>query len=278
MNIGIARALVLAAMLALPAVAAANERGEAAWAAVRAQLFGERPIADGSHLMEVEAPYRAADAALVPVTIRDRRDSAGAPVIRRLYLVVDNNPVPLTGIFEFGPAAASATIATRIRINAYTNVRAIAETADGRLYMAKSYVKASGGCTAPAGVAEEEALQDLGEMRARTWSGDDGEGIRVQLGIRHPNFSGMQMNQVTRLYRPAYHITDVRVRYAGQDVLSAKLTIGISRNPSLRFYVSPNGDGRELVVAARDNEGHIFEKSFAIDPEMADVNGPRHSR
>jgi sulfur-oxidizing protein SoxY len=267
----LARWIMFTAMLVIAGTATAAPRDEAAWTAVRTELFGERPIAEGEHLLHIEAPYRAADAALVPIEVREKQGADGAPEIHRLYLIVDNNPTPLTGIVEFGPAAASATFATRIRINAYTHVRAVAETVDGRLFMAKRYVKASGGCTAPAGVAEEEALRDLGQMRARSWPDEDGEGMRVQLGIRHPNFSGLQMDQLTRLYRPAFHVTDVRVGYGGREVLTAKLTIGVSRNPSLRFYIATDAEAgpQPLTVTARDNEGNRFEETLELSPPLA---------
>ena len=41
-------------------------------------------------------------------------------------------------------------ISTRVRVNSYTNVHAVAELSDGKLYVVKTYVKASGGCSAPA--------------------------------------------------------------------------------------------------------------------------------
>lgn len=40
-------------------------------------------------------------------------------------------------------------LATRVRVDDYSYVRAVAETADGKLHMVKAFVKASGGCSAP---------------------------------------------------------------------------------------------------------------------------------
>mgnify|MGYP002150436774 CR=1 FL=1 len=44
-----------------------------------------------------------------------------------------------------------AEIETRVRVDAYSHVRAIAEASDGQLYAVTRFVKASGGCSAPAG-------------------------------------------------------------------------------------------------------------------------------
>ena len=52
-----------------------------------------------------------------------------------------------------------------MRINEYTNVRAIAETSDGELYMASRFVKAAGGCSAPALKDHEQAMARLGQMK-----------------------------------------------------------------------------------------------------------------
>ena len=50
-----------------PALAAGDE--DDPWPDLRETLFGERPIAGGAGVVSLEAPYRAYDAAIVPVTI-----------------------------------------------------------------------------------------------------------------------------------------------------------------------------------------------------------------
>src|SRR3954454_2847351 len=61
----------LALVLVLPGIALAQE-SEAAWDAIRPQIFGERAIEDGSSVVELVAPKRAEDAALVPVDLKVR--------------------------------------------------------------------------------------------------------------------------------------------------------------------------------------------------------------
>ena len=67
-----------------------------------------------------------------------------------ITLVIDQNPAPMAAKFELGPDANVTEISTRVRVNSYTDVHAVAELSDGQLYMVKTYVKASGGCSAPA--------------------------------------------------------------------------------------------------------------------------------
>ena len=62
--------------------------------------------------------------------------------------MIDQNPTPVVGIFEFFPESGRAEVETRVRVNDYSFVRAIAEMNDGQLYMTARFVKASGGCSA----------------------------------------------------------------------------------------------------------------------------------
>ena len=58
-------------------------------------------------------------------------------------------------------------------------------------------------------------------MRVRQYGSVPGSDNRVvQLMIRHPNYSGMQMDQVTRLYVPAHFVSTVKI-WQGDDLLLA---------------------------------------------------------
>src|SRR6266568_164072 len=119
------------------------------------------------------APARAEDAAIVPVTLRSKLSPGDARRIRSITLVIDRNPAPMAAKFELGPDANVSEIATRVRVNNYTDVHAVAELSDGTLYVSKTYVKASGGCSAPAAKNAEEAKGRLGQMRYRQFAGHD---------------------------------------------------------------------------------------------------------
>ncbi len=130
---------------------------KAAWDSIRKDEFGTRDILDGAGKILLEAPIRAEDAATVPISIDLPAGFAGS--VKSLTLIVDQNPAPIVATFNYGEAAGSGErrLATRIRIDQYSDVRVIAETTDGKLYMTAKFVKASGGCSAPASKDAEEA-------------------------------------------------------------------------------------------------------------------------
>src|SRR5215207_10017036 len=142
-------------------------QGEDAWKGFRGDVFGERPIRENSPVMLLTAPARAEDAALVPVEVRAALPPGDPRTITKITLIVDENPAPVAANFRLGPERREAYLSTRVRVNAYSFVRAIAETSDGELHMVARYVKAAGGCSAPALKDEDESMAKLGEMRLR---------------------------------------------------------------------------------------------------------------
>lgn len=266
----IERLLALALVALLPTSAAtAAEPGQKAgnWELVRSSLFGDRPIAENEGtVILLEAPDRAEDAAVVPLSIRTRVAQAPDRYIRKVYLVIDRNPSPVGAIFTFTPESGRADIDTRVRIEEYTTVRAIAEMNDGRLHMASKYVKAAGGCSAPAGKDLEAAMARVGKMKIKL---DDnltpGEPSIAQLMVSHPNVSGLAMDQVTRLYAPPQFVRKIEVSYAGKPVMSAEVDFTISEDPNFRFYFVPR-DGGELKAEVVDSKDLKFSSSVQVAP------------
>ncbi len=237
------------------------------WLKVKASLFKGRTISDApAGVLSLETPSRAADAAVVPVALRTRLPAGDSRYVKRLTLVIDSNPSAVAAVFDFTPGNGDAEIETRVRIDEYTHVRAIAELSDGQLLMSTRFVKASGGCSAPAGKDPAEALANLGKMRLRV-DGDvrPGQPVLAQLMINHPNHSGMAMDQLSRQFTPAHFVRQVNVSYAGKPVLSADLDFSISENPNLRFRFVPRGPG-ELKVEAVDSQDLHFESAIALAP------------
>jgi sulfur-oxidizing protein SoxY len=265
--------------LALPAFGLGSARAELKtegdpelserWQKVRASLFGQRPISlDADAVIGLDAPKRAEDAAIVPIAIRARFEQKPERFIRSVYLVIDDNPSPIAAIFHYTLDSGRADIETRVRVDEYTHVRAIAETDDGALYMATRYVKASGGCSAPPGKDPVAALAAMGQMRLRVQP--DAQPQRptlAQLMISHPNDSGMVMDQATRQYTPPHFVRKVDVTYNGRLVLSADIDFAISENPNLRFYFVPQDGAGELHATVVDTQDLRFERSFTVKPQ-----------
>lgn len=254
------RQALLAALLlgALP-MATSIATDDDPWPGIRKDAFGDREIAVNDEVVSLNAPVRAEDAAVVPIGVRiPARYASGA---KALTLIVDKNPAPIVATFTFGPAAGEGdrTIETRIRIDMYSEVRAVLETTDGDLYMASRFVKATGGCSAPAQKDADAALAELGRMRVRTFPA---EGLappmsEAQVMIRHPNFTGMQMNQITRDYTPAKFVDEIEVRRGDDLVFRMTGGISLSEDPNIRFsYAAVPAEPLEVI--AKDTDGRSF--------------------
>jgi sulfur-oxidizing protein SoxY len=257
-------ALVLTAIAAPSTVVFAQDENDAQrsarWKDLQHAIFAERSVRDGSGLVELDAPVRALDAALVPISLTIK----GNAQVRGLYLVIDENPAPLAGHFTFGPDSDPHALKLRVRVNAYTNIHAVLETRDGQLYAVARFVKASGGCSAPAGADENEALRDIGHMKLHLLQAfNAGEPMEAQLMIRHPNFNGMQMNQVTRLVTPPRFIRTIDVSYDGAQVLHVDSDISLSTDPVITFGFLPQ-EKAKLQVVVRDTSNASFSDSFEV--------------
>jgi len=266
------RFLLRAALAGLALILAAGARANdvpdpetAIWKKLQRSLFENRPVAsDARGIIELVTPVRAEDAAVVPVAIRTKLTQRPERYVRRIYLIVDKNPSPLAAMFELTPESGRADLETRIRIEEYTHVRAVAELSDGTLFADARFVKASGGCSAPAGKDPAAAAARVGRMRlAVDGNVSDNQPALAQLMISHPNDSGLVMDQLTRHYTPAYFVRSIKVTYAGKPILTAEVDFSISENPNFRFYFVPVGDG-ELKAEAVDTKELRFEARLAV--------------
>lgn len=243
----------LVACLAVSSTAMAQDID--VWSDLRTQVFGTTAIAEEDGTLSLDAPVRADDAALVPLTITMPQGKTA----KTLTLIIDQNPVPVAAKFIFGPAAGEKTrkLTTRVRIDRYSFVRAIVETEDGKLHMATKFVKASGGCSAPAGKDTDAALAEAGKMQIKPAVGKAGDSNEAQVMIKHPNFTGMQMDQVSRNFTPARFISEMDVTSNGELVFRMESGISISENPHFRFSYPAGGKGT-IEVVAKDSSGAVY--------------------
>ena len=231
------------------------------WPDLVHMLFNDATIVEDKGLVAFEAPPRAEDAALVPVSFSAKLPEGDERRVLKLTLVIDQNPVPLAAAFTLGEKSSDTRISTRVRVNSYTNARVVAELSDGSLHMATRYIKASGGCSAPMVKSMDEAMATLGRMKFRILPPTPEAPNEALLMIRHPNNSGLQMDQVTRLYTPARYIDKLAV-YQGPDlVFSMAAGISISEDPNFRFTYKPNG-ARMFSIEAEDTAGKTFSGAW----------------
>ncbi|MEO1138385.1 MAG: quinoprotein dehydrogenase-associated SoxYZ-like carrier [Pseudomonadota bacterium] len=228
------------------------------WEDLRIDLIGDVTPQDGAAVFEIDAPYRAHDAATVPIRITQ---SEAASPIRKAMLVIDENPAPMAAELAFSDAMAPLDFELRVRVNQYSNVRLIAETGEGT-YMGGRFVKASGGCSAPASRDPELALADMGKMRLKTFDEApkmSGQRREAQIMIRHPNYSGLQRDQITQLFISAHFIETLEVFQGDEMLFTLTGGISVSENPVFRFGYRDNG-AQSIRVRAVDTEGNIFEQ------------------
>lgn len=251
----------LISMLSLPVFAGETVKNplttSETWQDLQYDVVGEAQIGAADTLLSLDAPYRAHDAATVPVVLKQLDPDAQ---ITAATVVIDENPAPIAGVFTFSPAMGQLDFEMRVRVNQYSNVRVIAETPEG-LHMTGRFVKASGGCSAPATKDPEAALASMGKMKLRMF----GEAAQIstprreaQIMIRHPNYSGLQRDQITQLFIPAHFIDHLEVWQGEELLFTMDGGISISEDPAFRFAYNDNG-ATTLTVKATDTEGNSFE-------------------
>lgn len=235
------------------------------WPKLRQHLFDGRAVQVDPRV-SLQAPRRAEDPAFVPIAIHVAPGNAPADEVRRITLLIDNNPTPIAAVVDLPPGGALPDLETRVRVDEYTFVRAVAETADGRVLMATRYVKASGGCSAPAGADEAAMRAAMGRMLFRLEGSPPsaGEPMTVQWMVSHPNHSGMAMNQLTRTFTPSEYVRQVRIYQGERLLLAADVDFALSENPSLRFRFLPQGNAPLRAEVADTFERH-YSAQAALD-------------
>ena len=84
------------------------------------------------------------------------------------------------------------------------------------------------------------------------------------LMIRHPNFNGMQMNQVTRQYTPARYIQTIDVKYDNKQVFDLATDISLASNPVIGFEFLPPTAKGTMTVDVKDSQHGNWQKSFSV--------------
>ena len=271
---GILAVLMAAVYFAVPqtvraqaATVGQDQPSEETWNSVNGDIFKGRPILDGSGLVVLDAPRRAEDSAIVPIGMRVNFAGDDKRTLKSLTLVIDENPAPVAGTFTIGPRSGVTAISTRVRVNAYSYVRLVAELSDGQLYGVKAFVKASGGCSAPASSNSDATRTLLGQMKFRTFRPESDALPEAQIMLRHPQNSGLQMDQLTRLYVPPFFVDNLKIWQGDDLVVAMEGGIAISEDPNIRFNYRPNG-AAGFRVEAIDTSKHLFKDEWSIEKSM----------
>lgn len=237
---------------------------EPLWPSLKTAYFGDREIRENADdVLILEAPIRAEDAAIVPISVKSVQPQTADKYIKNIHIIIDNNPMPYSANFHLSPALGDIDIATRVRIDQYTDMRAIAEMNDGSLHMVSKFIKASGGCSAPAGKDMEAAMARLGKMQIRMRDASIGETTQAQVVVSHPNNSGLQFDQQTRGYIPPHYVKEIVIDFEDENLITLEAGISISEDPSIRFNFTPQKHG-VLKAMVSDSK----EMTYSTDKQI----------
>lgn len=239
------------------------------WQGLRTEVYGARPLEDGTGLISLKAPYRPDDVRAVPVSI-DAALPAGR-TIKSVNLFVDENPSPLAAAFKIGGERGRIALATKIRLNQESFIRAVVEASDGRLYMVSTLVKFAGGqsaCSAPPTGDPAEIAANMGKAKLAAVPAQKAVSQlnqKVRLDVRHPNHTGMALDQMTLLYIPLRMVSKLEIRQGADPVLEMDGSITLSENPTFEFDF-PNKGTNKLEVTLKDSDGGEWRHSFDVGP------------
>lgn len=247
---------------ASPAFAEADPK---LWPVVKEAFFPKRDIQE-VEFIKIDGPRRAESGAQVPVTFSYDKAAANGVDIKKIYVIVDANPIQLAAIYHLTDLLGNFNLETRIRMETDSFVRLVGETADGKLYMAKREIRAAGGCGGTVENDEAKTRAEAGKIKMNVE-----EPIKIGatntavFNIRHVMRTGLQRDLVSQGFVPAFYINKTDFKYNGKPVMTVDVGVGTSENPYMKFKFTPDAPGK-LEVTATDNEGKSF--SHAID-----VNG-----
>ena len=200
----------------------------------------------------------------MPMSLKFHIPQTPEKFVRFITIIVDENPSPVVGTFETFLKSGNADFSTRIRIDKYTFVRAIAETNDGKKYMVSNYVKAAGGCSAPSLSDMDTMMARLGKMKLKFIETDDKKNLnKAKLVISHPNFSGLQFNQLTRTEVPAHFVNKIEISQDDQKIMNIEADISMSEDPTIMFNY--NNSGGPISVVVTDTQGAIFKRDWKLN-------------
>lgn len=258
--------LMVVSALALGASAASAFAGTT-WDILKPDIFGDRSIHDGRGIIQFSAPARPTDQSIVPVSMKAR--FSDGRTLKSVTFIVDENPSPVAAAFQLGEGRTEISLATKLRFNSATDVRAVVEASDGQLYMVSKHTKFAGGqaaCSAPPQGDPAVIAANTGRMSlAHTDNSKTMTQLRpkARLTLSHPNHTGMVLDQLTLLYIPLNMVSNIEVRQGDDLVFAMTGSITVSQDPSIDFDYRVNG-ATSLTVTSRDTEGGEWVKSFPI--------------
>lgn len=224
--------------------------GSPMWQFHAERLFGASPVVFDP-AVQVVVPEIAENQRVFPVTV----DARALPDVQRIVIFADLNPIPVA--IDYTTRTAAPFVATRIKLDQRTPVRAAVLTRDGVWHVAGNWIDAAGGgCSAPPiSRVKGDWADHLGEARAGTWPEAAGQ-TRLRMTFRHPMDTGLVENIA------AYNIERLTIRAADGTVLGEMQIQGsVAEDPA--FTVIVDDEGGPISFAATDSAGLTFAGTAA---------------
>lgn len=239
------------------------EASDKLWPALQESFFAGKTITPAPFI-KLEGPRRAESGAQVPITLTIDKKPGEPDAIKKVYVIVDANPIPLAAIYHFTELSGKPQLSTRIRMETDSYIHAIGETEDGRLFMTDIVIRAAGGCGGLVDGDDTAIRAAAGKIKMNVEPAPHaGEPAVASFHIKHPMFTGLQRDLASGGYKPAFYIQKVAFTHNNKPVMHADFAVGVSEDPYLRFNYLPDGPGK-LEVKADDNEGKSFSQTTDV--------------
>ena len=241
-----------------------------AWEDIRGSVFGTKAIEDGRGVVTLTAPYRPEDMRAVPISV-DAAFGDGR-TIKTVTFMIDENPTPVVAVFHMAGQRETVSLKSNFRVDRQSDVRAVVEASDGKLYMVSQLIKFAGGqasCSAPPTGDPAEIVANMGKMQFAEVAADVAStkaAARGKLELNHPNHTGMVMDQQTLLYTPMKMVSEIIVRHGDEPVFTAEGSIAFSQNPLIEFDFTRSA-APEIEVTFKDTGGGSWSRKFAVGPQ-----------
>lgn len=234
------------------------------WTYHAKRIFGTDPVRFDPRV-KIDVPEIAENQRVFPVTV----DARGITQVRRILIFADLNPIPVA--IDYRPTDAEPYVATRIKLDQRTPVRAAVQLESGEWLVSGLWVDAAGGgCSAPpVSRVKGDWAQHLGEVRGEAWPAGDGE-ARVRLAFRHPMDTGLVENI------PAYHIESIVLKDARGRVLGdLAMQASVAEDPVVTLMPRAAA-GAALRVDGRDTNGRTYAAALKVGapPPVAIARSP----
>lgn len=223
------------------------------WQFQAERLFGTSPVVF-DRAVHVLVPEIAENQRVFPVTV----DARALPDVQRIVIFADLNPIPIA--IDYATGTAAPFVATRIKLDQRTPVRAAVLTRDGVWHVAGNWIDAAGGgCSAPPlSRVKGDWADHLGEARAGAWPEAAGQ-TRLRMTFRHPMDTGLVENIA------AYNIERLTIRAADGTLLGdMQINGSVAEDPA--FTVVVHHEGGPISFVATDSAGLRFAGAIAPEP------------